>query len=263
MWSLTAQRAHAAGPRRVRRPAPARGAAARQHRRLLRVGSGLAGHGPRRRRWCSTTARGSPSPACPASGCGPRSSWASPPSGSCSSPNQPGGFDDGQWADIVAAMIDGFDIVVLASGARRDPARRRPPTPGRAQSRGAVLVTVGVLDGVRRGRAAHRRADRSGTVSAPVMGWPRHGGSTSRSAAGGCPAARRATLWLPDARRAGAPRRTGADPRCAERDRSGEQAGGEHLARGRTARWDEEEPAADRADVLLQRLAVEPRLHRR
>ena len=58
----------------------------------------------------------------------------------------PGGMDDGRSADAVAAMIDGFDVVVLGPRLRiRPPVARRLQS--RAQSRGAVLITVGTLDG--------------------------------------------------------------------------------------------------------------------
>ena len=58
----------------------------------------------------------------------------------------PDGLDAGRWADAVAAMIDGFDVVVLGPRLRvRSAVARRLQS--RAQSRGAVLVTAGVLDG--------------------------------------------------------------------------------------------------------------------
>ena len=58
----------------------------------------------------------------------------------------PGGLDAGRWADAVAAMIDGFDVVVLGPRLRMRAAVARR-LQSRAQSRGAVLVTAGVLDG--------------------------------------------------------------------------------------------------------------------
>jgi hypothetical protein len=53
-------------------------------------------------------------------------------------------FTEAQWADLAAALIDGFDIVVLGPALQR----LRPTTvrrlQARLQSRGAVAVTVGV-----------------------------------------------------------------------------------------------------------------------
>ena len=51
-------------------------------------------------------------------------------------------FGDAQWADVLAAMIDGFDVLLLgpdAFGVRAGTARRLV---ARVQSRGAVLLTV-------------------------------------------------------------------------------------------------------------------------
>lgn len=52
----------------------------------------------------------------------------------------PGGFDDARWADVVAAMIDGFDVVVLGGGARRIRPAIARRLQARVQSRGAILV---------------------------------------------------------------------------------------------------------------------------
>src|SRR4051794_17633261 len=108
-----------------------------------------------------------------------------------------GGFDDGQWADIVAAMIDGFDIVVLASGARRIRPAVARRLQARAQARGAVLVTVGGIDGfVAEVQLTAGRSQWEGLAAG-------HGVATARRLdveVGGrrVPGARRATLWLPD-----------------------------------------------------------------
>ena len=54
-----------------------------------------------------------------------------------------GGFNDPTWADVLAAMIDGFDVLLLGPGTlkvRTNTARRLV---ARAQARGAVIVTVG------------------------------------------------------------------------------------------------------------------------
>lgn len=53
------------------------------------------------------------------------------------------GFTDRQWADVVATMIDGFDVVLLGAGAQRVRAGAARRLQARAQSRGAVLVVVG------------------------------------------------------------------------------------------------------------------------
>ncbi len=57
-----------------------------------------------------------------------------------------GGFDDGRWADVVAAMIDGFDVVLLGSGARRIRPGIARRLQARVQSRGAVLVLAGRME---------------------------------------------------------------------------------------------------------------------
>ena len=51
-------------------------------------------------------------------------------------------FDDAQWADVLAAMIDGFDVLLLGAGAnvvRPATARRLM---ARLQSRGALLLSI-------------------------------------------------------------------------------------------------------------------------
>jgi hypothetical protein len=54
-----------------------------------------------------------------------------------------GEFSDAQWADLLAACIDGFDVVLLGPGTQAV----RPPTVrrllARLQSRGAVAITIG------------------------------------------------------------------------------------------------------------------------
>jgi hypothetical protein len=52
-------------------------------------------------------------------------------------------FDDALWADLLAACIDGFDLVLLGPGTQQvRPATARRLV-ARLQSRGAVAVTVG------------------------------------------------------------------------------------------------------------------------
>lgn len=109
---------------------------------------------------------------------------------------QPGG-DPERWADAAAAMIDGFDIVVLGQAGRiRPQIARRLQT--RAQSRGAVLVTVGQLDGFSCDvqLVGHRQ-------SWEGLGAG-HGVATARQlelevCGRRVPRAQRALLWLPDA----------------------------------------------------------------
>ncbi len=52
-------------------------------------------------------------------------------------------FSAQQWGDILAALIDGFDLVVLGGAAAAVRAGTARTLQARAQSRGAVLVLVG------------------------------------------------------------------------------------------------------------------------
>jgi len=52
-------------------------------------------------------------------------------------------FDDAQWADVLATMIDGFDLVVVGPGARQVRAGTARRLLARLQARGAVMVSVG------------------------------------------------------------------------------------------------------------------------
>ncbi|MEI8238120.1 MAG: hypothetical protein WCI22_01760 [Actinomycetota bacterium] len=106
-------------------------------------------------------------------------------------------FTEVQWADLVAAFVDGFDIVVLGPTLQQ----LRPATVrrvrARVQSRGAVVITVGVpVFG----------ADVRFVSSHPV--WQGlgqgHGVAHGRVAQVQCagrrmPATRQASLWLPTA----------------------------------------------------------------
>ncbi|MFN8020468.1 MAG: hypothetical protein U0Q03_02965 [Acidimicrobiales bacterium] len=60
--------------------------------------------------------------------------------------DRPGGLDDGTWGQVLAAMVDGFDVVLLGPGVvvRAGTARR---VQTRAQARGAVLVLAGEVAG--------------------------------------------------------------------------------------------------------------------
>jgi hypothetical protein len=110
----------------------------------------------------------------------------------------PGGFGEGQWADVVAAMIDGFDVVVLGAGVRgvRPAIARR--LQARVQTRGAILITVGALDGFGcdlqfvAGRPVWEGlGDGHGIATARRVEVELRGRRMSRP--------RRASMWLPDA----------------------------------------------------------------
>ena len=51
-------------------------------------------------------------------------------------------FDDGQWAEVLATMIDGFDVLLLGSGVRAVKAVTARRLVARLQSRGAVLLSI-------------------------------------------------------------------------------------------------------------------------
>ncbi len=51
-------------------------------------------------------------------------------------------FDDGQWAEVLAAMIDGFDVLLVGPGAHVVKAITARRLVARLQSRGAVLLSV-------------------------------------------------------------------------------------------------------------------------
>ncbi len=106
-------------------------------------------------------------------------------------------FDDTRWADLLAACIDGFDVLLLGPGTQQvRPATARRLT-ARLQSRGAVAITVGApVFG-----ADLRFECTSATWSGLGDG---HGVARQRRAAveltgRRVPRARRAELLLPDA----------------------------------------------------------------
>lgn len=66
------------------------------------------------------------------------------------------GYDDGTWGQVLAAMIDGFDLVLLGPGVQVRAATARR-VQARAQARGAVLVLAGDVDGF--GADVQLRAD--------------------------------------------------------------------------------------------------------
>ena len=52
-------------------------------------------------------------------------------------------FSDAMWADVLAAMIDGFDVLLLGPGTSRVRTNTARRLLARAQARGAVIITVG------------------------------------------------------------------------------------------------------------------------
>ncbi len=53
------------------------------------------------------------------------------------------GFDDATWADVLAAMIDGFDVLLLGPGTLRIRTGTARRLVARAQARGVVIITIG------------------------------------------------------------------------------------------------------------------------
>lgn len=111
-------------------------------------------------------------------------------------------FDEARWAEVLAAMIDGFDVVLVgpeAQGVRAATARRLL---ARLQSRGAVMVTVAAP-------SAEPGAGPFGAdlrMEAAGVAWEGlgdgHGVARSRRAevhlsGRRVPRPRRAELWLP------------------------------------------------------------------
>lgn len=56
---------------------------------------------------------------------------------------EPDRFDGLHWAELLAAMVDGFDVLLLGPGLQRLSASTARRIVARLQSRGAVAVTVG------------------------------------------------------------------------------------------------------------------------
>lgn len=52
-------------------------------------------------------------------------------------------FTDQRWGESLAAMVDGFDVIIVGSAVRALRAATARRIQARAQSRGAVLVTIG------------------------------------------------------------------------------------------------------------------------
>ena len=53
------------------------------------------------------------------------------------------GFSDATWADVLAAMIDGFDVLLLGPGTLRIRTGTARRLVARAQARGVVIITIG------------------------------------------------------------------------------------------------------------------------
>ncbi len=103
---------------------------------------------------------------------------------------------DPPWVDVLAAMIDGFDVVVIGQRVGRLGAGAVRRLQARAQSRGAVMLTVGVPA---LGADLQLTADDGQWVG---LG-DGHGVASGRRVLvelGGrrMPRPRRATMWLPD-----------------------------------------------------------------
>lgn len=103
-------------------------------------------------------------------------------------------FDEGRWAQVLAAAIDGFDVVVADVVHRLQPVTIRR-VQARAQARGVVLVVIGRLGGA--------VADLQLTATGDWRGLGRgHGHLQVRRVAlelagRRLPRARRDTIWLP------------------------------------------------------------------
>ena len=52
-------------------------------------------------------------------------------------------FNDATWADVLAAMIDGFDVLLLGPGTSRIRTGTARRLMARAQARGVVIITIG------------------------------------------------------------------------------------------------------------------------
>ncbi|HET9612116.1 MAG TPA: hypothetical protein VFP06_21055 [Acidimicrobiales bacterium] len=107
------------------------------------------------------------------------------------------GRDREGWASVVAALVDGFDVVLVAAGLRAGDARRLV---ARVRERGAVLVAVGGdLPGQ---RSPLQLTVRSSTWQGLGEGWGHLQGRRVAVEVGGrgeAARSRRGELWLPGA----------------------------------------------------------------
>lgn len=110
-------------------------------------------------------------------------------------------FDDAQWADVLAAMIDGFDVLLLGPGVHGVRAGTARRLSARLQQRGAVMFTVAGVGGAPGPFGADLRFVATDTA---WQGLGEGHGITVTSASASTRrsrvrAARRAELWLPTA----------------------------------------------------------------
>lgn len=112
--------------------------------------------------------------------------------------NSTTGFDDATWADVLAAMIDGFDVLLLGPGTLRVRAATARRLVARAQARGVLLITVGANAGFAGDlRFEVTQVDWQGLGEGCGVASDRHAHVqlTGRRV----PRPRRAELWLPNA----------------------------------------------------------------
>lgn len=108
-------------------------------------------------------------------------------------------FDDEQWAEVLAAMIDGFDVLLLGPGAHAVKVVTARRLVARLQSRGAVLLSVGGASGV---FGADLRFEATDAVWQGLgNGYGVARGRRARVQLSGrrVPRPRRAEMWLPTA----------------------------------------------------------------
>ena len=111
-------------------------------------------------------------------------------------------FDDGQWAEVLAAMIDGFDVLLLGPGAHAVKAVTARRLVARLQSRGAVLLSVMSTGGAPGVFGADLRFEAMDAVWQGLGDG--HGVARGRRASvqlsgRRVPRPRRAEMWLPTA----------------------------------------------------------------
>lgn len=115
-------------------------------------------------------------------------------------------FDDGQWAEVLAAMIDGFDVLLLGPGAHAVKAVTARRLVARLQSRGAVLlsvvpsgVTTGAVSGVFGADLRFEATDAVWQGLGDGHGVARGRRASVQLSGRRVPRPRRAEMWLPTA----------------------------------------------------------------
>jgi len=106
-------------------------------------------------------------------------------------------FDDQRWADLLAAMIDGFDVVLIGLATQRLRSGTTRRLQARAQSRGVVLLLAGQQP------AFSCDLELAATTSTWLGLGDGHGVARARQvevqlSGRRMPRAQRADLWLPD-----------------------------------------------------------------